>query len=409
MLSNQTFNLYSPINNDESISKVETRTYLPFIKSFNNNDSIEVSINRSDTWLFMHDAVLIIKGQLEKTAGNGTIKLVPNCGAFLFDSISYELHGTEIDSVREPGLISTIKGYLCYDKDSVRELETAGWTYPNDPEINADGSFIFRIPLKHLLNFFNDYHLAICGKQTIRLIRSQNDNNAMKITAGTGEAVGVTKGQVKIHSIELKVKHIHPNDVLKIELLESMKSNRPILFPFRKWEIHELPNLTTNSLTEIWTVKTTSIIDYPRFIICCFQTKKKNISTEDPTLFDNIDVSDVRLLLNGEFIPQENSRLNFKKNDYGEAYYNYTEFSTSYNNLKINPLIQYSDFKNRCLFVIDCSRRSESFKSSTVDIKLEIESRSGFPSSTRAYCIIVYDCIMENLPLTETVRKLTSI
>lgn len=409
MLSNNTFSLYRPINNDESIVKVETRTYLPFIKSFNHNDSIEISINRSDTWLLMHDAALIIKGKLEKTAGNGIVKVVLNGGAFLFDSISYELCGTEVDSVRDPGLMSTIKGYLCYDKDSVRELETAGWSYPNDPVMNDDGNFIFRIPVRHLLNFFDDYRSAICGKQTLRLLRSQNDNNAMKIIAGAGEAADVTKGQFEIHSIELKVKHVYPNDMLKIELLESMKSNRPILFPFRKWEIHELPTLTTNTLTEIWSVKTTSVIDYPRYVICCFQTKKKNLSMEDPTLFDNIDISDVRLLLNGEFIPQENLRLKFNKNDYCDAYYNYTEFSTSYNNVGIRPLLQYSDFKDRCLFVIDCSRRSESFKTSTVDLKLEIESRKGFPPSTRAYCVIVYDCIMEYSPLTETVRKLSSI
>ncbi|XP_044757181.1 uncharacterized protein LOC123317795 [Coccinella septempunctata] len=409
MLSNNTFNLYQPVNNDESITKVETRTYLPFVKSFGNNDTIEITINRADTWVLMHDAALIIKGKLQKTAGNGTVQLVLNGGAFLFDTISYELHGTEVDSVRDPGLISTIKGYLCYDKDSVRELETASWSYPDDPKINADGNFVFRIPLRHVLNFFDDYRLAICGKQTIRLMRSQNDNNAMKITPGPEETVNATKGKFTIDSIELKVKHIYPNDVLKIELLESMKSNRAILFPFRKWEIHELPTLTANSLTEIWNIKTTSIIDYPRFIICCFQTNKKNKSTENSTLFDNLDISNVRLLLNGEFIPQENLRLNFNKNDYAEAYYNYTEFSTSYNNLKINPILQYSDFKNRCLFVIDCSRRSESFKSSTVDVKLEIESRVGFPTSTKAYCIIVYDCVMEYLPLTETVRKLTSI
>lgn len=413
MLSSKTFDIYQPVNSDESITKVETRTYLPFVKSFNNNDTVEITINRSDVWMLMCDAVLVIKGKKEKVVGAGKVDFVSNAGAFLFETVTYELFGVEVDSVRDPGLVSTIRGYLLYENDVKNELETASWTFSGDdndkaPFANDDGTFIFRIPLKHMLNFFNEYQMALCGKQTIRLVRAQNDNNALKITAGAGEASGITKGKITINSMELKVNHIYPNDALKVELLEAMKTDNPIMMPYRKWEIHELPSLAAGSTSEIWTVKTTSYIDCPRYVICCFQTKRKNEAGADPTLFDNIDISDVRLVLNGEYIPQENLRMNFKTRDYSEAYSNYYKFAASYGYPRKSSLLTYSNFTDRCLFVIDCSRRDESFKSSTIDVKLEIESRSGFPDNTRAYCIIAHDCIMEYLPLSEVVRKIWS-
>jgi hypothetical protein len=94
-------------------------------------------------------------------------------------------------------------------------------------------------------------------------------------------------------------------------------------------------------------------------------------------------------------------------NDYAEAHYNYTEFYPSYSNtLQKKSLLDYLTFRNHALFVIDCSRRDESIKSSTVDVRLDIEAAQGFPDNTSAYCIIVHDCIMEHLPLSEIVKNL---
>lgn len=402
MLSAQIFNLYQPIDNDDSITKLETRTYLPFVKSFENNDTVEIVINRPDVWLLMYDAAISIHGQMTKT-GSGSVKLVNNFGAFLFESIKYEICGFEVDSVKDPGIISTVRGYLTYDKDDNQELATAGWNYPNSPLVDEKGKFNLRIPLRHLLNIFNDYKQAICGKQSLRLVRARNDSNSMQITPSSE---GATTGKIKISGIELKVQHVHPNDVLKIQLLQEIKKDRPILIPSRQWEFFELPALTTGSTKEVWNVKTASAIDCPRFIICCFQTNRKHNEKEDVTLFDHIDVSDVRVMLNGDYYPQEQSHLRFNDNDYGEAHVNYTKFHKLYNNdTKAVPL-DYADYKNKAIFVIDCSRRDESFKSSMVDVKLDIQSNTGFPSDTRCYCIIIHDNVLEYLPLSEVIRKL---
>lgn len=406
-MSNHAFDIYQPINTDESIVKVESRTYLPFIKSFNNSDAIEITVNRPDCWLLMYDAAIIIKGKLTRTQGTGEVKFVNNAGAFLFDSISYELCGTEVEMARDPGIISTIRGYLCYEDDNTKELQISSWNYPNNPAINTDGSFIFRIPVQHLFNFFKDYQFAMCGKQTFRLVRSQNDNNAIKITHGSTK--DSTAGKITIDSIELKVKHIYPNDVLKMDLLNAIRSNKTILMPFRKWEIHELPSLPSGGTKEIWAVKTSTEIECPRYIICCFQTNKKNNIDEDPTLFDHLNISDVRALLNSDIIPQENLHLNFDQNDYAEAFQNYINFAYSYGCKRKFPLLSFDEFKQKALHVLDCSRRDETFKSATIDVKVEIESLRGFPKNTRSYCVIVHDCVVEYKPLSEEVKKITQL
>ncbi|KAL3288961.1 hypothetical protein HHI36_003404 [Cryptolaemus montrouzieri] len=250
--------------------------------------------------------------------------------------------------------------------------------------------------------------MTIC-RQLLRYVRARNDDNAMKIVQKkpiAGETVVPTTGRITISSLQLKVKHVYPNDVLKLTLLESIKSDRPILIPSRRWESFELPSLTENSTKEVWNVKTTAAVDCPRFVICCFQTNKKYNSEADPNFFDNIDISNIRLLLNGEYYPQEQSRLKFGENDYAETYINYVKFMEMYSGHRKIAALDYAQYKDRALFVIDCSRRDETFKSSMVDIKLEIESRTGFPPKTRAHCIIVHDYVLEYLPLSESVRKI---
>lgn len=403
---NSLFDIYQTPEYDDAIQKIETRTYYPYVKSFNNNDSIEITINQSDAWLQMYSAAIIIEGTLKKAEQTppveGTVKFVNNAGSFLFDSVTYELNGKEVDTVRDPGIVSTIKGYLCYNETNSKHMSIASWS-PNDSIEVEQESFIFRIPLHHWFGIFNDYKCIQFGKQTIRLIRARSDQDSVIVSNS-----GITP-ELKINNVSLRVNIVHPNDLLKLSLLESIKADKPIVIPFRKWTIHELPQLTTGSNRQIWPIKTSTALECPRYIIVAFQTNLRDDITKDPTKFNNCYVSDIRVLLNGEYYPVERQQNNFLKEQYVEAYYNYSQFYQSFMNdssLPICPFLDYKNFSNRCLFVIDCSTRNEPFKSSTVDIKLDIETPIKFSASTKAYCIIIHDAIIEHLPLSEVVRYL---
>ncbi|MGP1958577.1 MAG: hypothetical protein ACTS7E_00835 [Arsenophonus sp. NC-CH8-MAG3] len=59
------------------------------------------------------------------------------------------------------------------------------------------------------------------------------------------------------------------------------------------------------------------------------------------------------------------------------------------------------------LFVIDCSRQEETFKSAAVDVRLEFESSENFPTITTAYALVIHDPIVQYTPLSNTVHRLT--
>ena len=111
-----------------------------------------------------------------------------------------------------------------------------------------------------------------------------------------------------------------PEDVTKLHLLGTIRQDKPILIPFRVFEFHELPQLTPNAKHETWAVKVD--ISSPNYICIAFQTEKRNDIAKDPTHYDNLNISDVRVILNGEYYPLERHRLDFKKNDYAEAFNN---------------------------------------------------------------------------------------
>ncbi|KAJ8981577.1 hypothetical protein NQ317_002605, partial [Molorchus minor] len=71
---NQKNSSYSNPNFDESIVREEVRTYYPFVKSFGNNDEVEIAIYQQDSILLMSEAAIIIEGTLKKNAtGTGTV------------------------------------------------------------------------------------------------------------------------------------------------------------------------------------------------------------------------------------------------------------------------------------------------------------------------------------------------
>ncbi|CAG9812887.1 unnamed protein product [Phaedon cochleariae] len=221
-------------------------------------------------------------------------------------------------------------------------------------------------------------------------------------TALQGSPQTQSIAKITIESINLKVPHLTPNDDIKLQLLTRIKADESMMIPFRRWELHELPALTQGSTIEIWSVKTCSALDSPRYVIVFFQTKKADNLHEDVTLFDNANIKSIRLALNSDYYPQERMLLDFSKDQYADAHFNYTEFNKSYHNCQEKrSLVNFAEFKSRPMFVIDCSRRHLGLKSSTVDIKLDIEATTGFPPDTKAYCIIIHDQIMEHLPLSE--------
>ncbi|CAG9823878.1 unnamed protein product [Phaedon cochleariae] len=238
-------------------------------------------------------------------------------------------------------------------------------------------------------------------------------------TALPGSPQTQSIAKITIESINLKVPHLTPNDDIKLQLLTRIKADEPMMIPFRRWELHELPALTQGSTIEIWSVKTCSALDSPRYVIVFFQTKKADNLHEDVTLFDNANIKSIRLALNSDYYPQERMLLDFSRDQYADAHFNYTEFNKSYHNCQEKrSLVNFAEFKSRPMFVIDCSRRHLGLKSSTVDIKSEMKpqtderrtlnnlrysSSNPSQSASSSSVILAADLTSENKQVAQTV------
>lgn len=413
-MSAQIYDIFRKPQYDETTQKIEQRTFHPYVKSFENSDVIEITINQLDCWLNMFNAALIIEGSLTVAANStGKVQFINNAGPFMFENITYEINGKEIETVRDPGIVSTIRGYLCYNSTDNMHLDIASWNYPLHAISNpSNGLFMFRIPLGHLFNIFNDYKCVQYGRQTIRLVRARSDADCYRIEEDATVAVAKqsTTVELKIDSVSLEVPLVYPNDLIKLSLLEAIKKDKPILIPFRLWQLYELPQLTPNSKKEIWNVRVCDQNDKPVYIVVAVQTKLRNNEGKDPTAFHNCNIRDVAAVMCGEYIPTERLKLDFKNNIFHQAFFNYTEFKPSYKNDMNSPkdnILNFITFKNHSLFVIDCSKRSPLMKSTTVDVKIIIESTEPFPADTKVYCILISEVVMEQLPLSEIVRKIS--
>ena len=92
---------------------------------------------------------------------------------------------------------------------------------------NPKGSFSFRIPLKHIFGFCEDYDKVVYGlKHTLTLTR--NDNNDAIFRDG-----GVDAGKIELSKISWFMPHVTPADKDKMELYKIIERKEKLLEAFR--------------------------------------------------------------------------------------------------------------------------------------------------------------------------------
>ena len=193
-----------PIPSDYSIDKYEDIEYEPVAGTTLNNSvgDIRLYIETQDIFTHPSESFLIIEGRLTKADNNSygnadNIILTNNAMMHPFKSIRYELSGQEIEKIMYPGQATTMLGLLKYPddfskskglnqlwyKDTTANAENnTGWNVRKLYIINNSnpkGSFSFRVPLKHIFGFCEDYDKVLYGlKHTLTLTRN-DDNDAI--------------------------------------------------------------------------------------------------------------------------------------------------------------------------------------------------------------------------------------
>lgn len=400
-------NITNPPAYDNSIECIETHSYKPYITSFNRNDEIRIPINQQDLYILPSASTLYIEGVADVLKSDNKesapfVHFTNNPLMYLFQDIRYELNGVEIDKIKNAGITTTMKSLLSMNDFEAKVSKAWGWDL-HGIKNNIMGHFAASIPLNKILGFAEDYKKVIVNcKHELVLLRSNTNLNAVKLS--TGETVQ----SIDIQKIIWRVPHVKVSDREKINLLKVLEKDRPIQLAFRNWDLYEYP-LLPKTTKHTWSIKTSTQIEKPRYVILGLQTNRKNDAFKDMSQFDHCDMRDVKVYLNSTYYPYDSYNTNFANHNFSLIYEQFVNFQQSYYGRQSSSLLSAQEFKDIApLFVIDCSRQNDNLKTGpVVNIRLELESHKEIPDHTSAYCLILNDCMVEYKPLTNIVRKIS--
>ena len=165
------------------------------------------------------ESFLIFEGRLTKADGilyvnADEVALTNNAIMHLFSQIAYHLSNPLIESLNYPGQATTMLGLLKYPDDfsKARGLNQLWYKDTATTAAKADnngfaarhayliqlptvkGTFSFRIPLKHIFGFGENYDKIVYDlKHGLTLARKTDDDAIFRVAAAGGEKVSLDK------------------------------------------------------------------------------------------------------------------------------------------------------------------------------------------------------------------------
>ena len=420
---NSILRITDPILKDDSIDKYEDIAYEPVVGTNLNSpgQDIRLTIETQDIFTHPSESYLIVEGDLLRN-DNGNqydhdtlITLTNNGIMHLFKRIRYDLSGQDIENIMNVGQATTMLGLLKYPDDFSKSKGLNQLWY-KDTTINADnnnsgfsyrryfilgetnplGSFSFRIPLKHIFGFCEDYDKVVYGlKHTLTLTRN-NDNDAIfknNRQAGNPAADVIVDGKIELKKISWFMPHVTPADKDKMELYKIIERKEKIQVGYRMIQCDSASVPQAENFS--WRLSVKSSPEVPRFIIVGFQTNKIGNQKTNPSLFDNANLRNIYVMLNSTRYPTTDYNISFPAKNFSRIYGETAEFRKKFFNmdeLVSNPNFTPSEFKNLYpLFLFDVSKQSEKLKYSTTDIQIKMDFVGNAPANTQVYAVIISD------------------
>ena len=430
---NSILRITDPILKDDSIDKYEEFAYEPITGTNKNSPGQDIRINIETQDIFTHpsESYLIIKGRLLKADGTAyahanRVTLANNGIMYLFKRIRYELSGQDIENIMNVGQATTMLGLLKYPDDFSKSKGlnqlwykdtknttvldpanaefNAGFKIRHDyifgkanGDVNPIGSFSFRIPLKHIFGFCEDYDKIVYGlKHTLTLTRDNNNTAIFKWLDddGAGGDRPASLGQVILSDITWFMPHVIPADEDKMKLYKIIERKEKIPVGYRMIQCDNaiIPH---NSTDFSWRLAVKSSPEVPRFIIIGFQQNGYNRQTTNPSIFTGVNVRNMYVMLNSTRYPAADYNINFLENQFSRVYGDVANFRSKFFNMDeliSNPNINPSDYKDLYnLFLFDVSKQSEKLKYSTTDIQVKMDFRDPIPVGVQVYGVIISD------------------
>ena len=423
---NSILRITDPIPKDDSIDKYEEIAYEEIAGTNLNvpGQDIRLTIETQDIFTYPSESYLIVEGYLEKNLNppnvlvydpaTDLITLTNNGIMHLFKRIRYDLSGQEIENLVHPGQATTMLGLLKYPDDfskskGLNQLwykdTNTNATIGNDGNVGFSvrrhyifdsdpvGTFSFKIPLKHIFGFCEDYDKIVYGlKHNLTLTR--NNNYAIFRNNNDTAGAAMVDGRVILTKISWFMPHVMPADQYKMELYKIIERKEKIPVGYRMLQC-DSATVPQNSTSFSWRLSVKSSPEIPRYIIIGFQAGKSGNQEQNPSIFDNVNVSNIYVMLNSTRYPTVDYNIDFDKNNFSRVYDDAAEFRSKFFNvdeLISNPNFTPLEYKLMYpLFLFDVSKQSEKLKYSTTDIQIKMHFKRGLNANTQVYGVIISD------------------
>ena len=227
------------------------------------------------------------------------------------------------------------------------------------------------------------------------LTLTRNDDSDAIFKSNQNDAAGnpYADGKVILSKVSWFMPHVTPADKDKMELYKIIerKEKIPVGYRMIQCDSASIPQATSFS----WRLSVKSSSEVPRFIIVGFQTGKSNNQTANASTFNNVNVSNIYVMLNSMRYPTTDYNISFLAQKFSRVYGDVAEFRSKFFNmdeLVSNPNITPADYKDLYpLFLFDVSKQSEKLKYSTTDIQIKMHFSANVAANTQAYAVIISD------------------
>ena len=241
----------------------------------------------------------------------------------LFSRIEYHLSSQLIESLNYPGHETTMLGLLKYPDDfwkaqglnefwykdtatTAAKADNNGFTARQayliqSPTVN--GTFSFRIPMKHIFGFWEDYDKIVYGlKHSLTHVRKTDDDPILR--GAVADA-----GKVSLDKISWFMPHVIPADAEKFSIYKTIESKMKMMVAYstRQCDMLSVPESTIFT----WRLSGKTAPEKPRFIIVSFQTAKDGDETKNPSTFDHENLKNAYVTVNSDRYPAVDYNLSF--------------------------------------------------------------------------------------------------
>lgn len=406
-------NIEATAARDDSIIKKEFYTYTPYTNSFDESEEIRILIQNQDSFLlpcesYLYMQVIVTTERNDAAAADkDKIKFSNNFPSFLFNNARYELNGVEIDRIKNVGITSTMKLLTASCQSNTIGYYRFNESFMAKSAQNAVKDIVYdvMIPLSIWFGFCDDYRKVILNsRHELILNRARNSMNCVH---GGKEDATSTDVKIKVSKLEWKMPHITLADKVKLHMNSYISKNKQIAIQHRTWDLYEYPVLPTTA-KHMWTIKTVSHLNKPRYVLVGFQHDKMDKKTADASKFSSVKLNSVRLHLNSNVYPYHMHEFDIGGGRYSELYQAYANIQSSYYNGAENKNLfanTFGKFQSDVIFAFDTSRSDDAISNGAIDIKLEFKAEENIPDKTTAFCLIIYESEFVYSPFDGTVLR----